>query len=237
MPCSPNTNEHRISLSRLLFLLEFGVFGGSQIFLITMNYVLAAASAFVFYAFVKSQTSAVLNRQAVVALGVALAALLFLWGQKENLTWGFQSQFFLVNLLPLSGFYFLYKSADKPGLNTYYWAALLCGVLALGAMANGVLALPLLVVGTLLMRMSVTRTLIMSIAMIVFLGLFFWDYHSPQGHASFSETLLSDPVGMIVYTCVYLGNPIGSGSPPLSSVAMLCAVFGGALIILTLWKT
>ncbi|MCD8526123.1 MAG: hypothetical protein LRY62_02870, partial [Alphaproteobacteria bacterium] len=91
-------NEHRIVLTRLLFLLEYRIMGGNSAFLIFFNYLCVFASC-VLYAICLF----VLNRETVPRFQIAIASLvlsawLFLWTQNNNLTWAFQSQFLLAQL-------------------------------------------------------------------------------------------------------------------------------------------
>ncbi len=106
-------NEHRLVLPKALFWMEYTWFGGQQVFLIIMNYVLVGCGLAVFVVFLRARLPAMSGRSRF--FGATLLALwLFSWVQKENLAWANQGQFFLAQLLPLAGFYCLYRAACAP---------------------------------------------------------------------------------------------------------------------------
>ncbi len=151
-------NEHRIVLARLLFWMDLTWFRGAGAFLIIMNYVLAGLSGTLFYVYLRGQLPGAQHQHFRRFLGLIIFAGLFAWCQYENLTWGFQSQFFLSQLLPLAVFFCIHKSAtDTARSFGWYIAACLLGVAAIGTMANGVLALPLACLLTMLLGLGKTK--------------------------------------------------------------------------------
>ena len=223
-------NEHRIVLTNLLFLLEYKIFDGSNKFLIIMNYVCVALIAGIFWRCVQ-----VINRDYPVPghsmiAGLLLSAWLFLWTQQENLTWAFQSQFFLAELVPLMAFLALGRATlDKSLRSPWFWSSVGLGILSVGTMANGVATLPLLALGAIVLRQGWLRSVILVIVAAACITLYFQDYHNPVGHGSLIETLLHDPVGMMLYTFRYLGSPffyIFGGTKP----ADIFAVVSGAIL-------
>ena len=94
-------NEHRPVLARLFFWIDLAWFHGSVWFLLVINYLLACCICLVFWLYAREASAANLN-----FFGFFLIAWLFSWSQEENFTWGFQSQFFLAQLLPLVGILF-----------------------------------------------------------------------------------------------------------------------------------
>lgn len=93
-------NEHRIVLSRILFFLDYRYFDSNGAVLVVINYLLAC-STFGLLAWCALQRDASRRRDGrMIAAFILCCALL--WTQSNNLTWAFQSQFFLANLLPCS---------------------------------------------------------------------------------------------------------------------------------------
>ncbi|MBC7488878.1 MAG: hypothetical protein H7240_01460, partial [Glaciimonas sp.] len=88
-------NEHRIVLARLFFWLDLAFFKGQGWFLIIVNYALQSMVCILFWVIWK-ETKGEKNNW----LGFFLICWLFWWIQKNNLEWGFQSQFILAQLLP-----------------------------------------------------------------------------------------------------------------------------------------
>ncbi|MCU0904800.1 MAG: hypothetical protein MUE83_13130, partial [Tabrizicola sp.] len=103
-------NEHRIVLSKLLFLIDFNILDGTTRFLLIVNLALAGLIALVMVAFLRE----VPNGRAFVWLPAFLVAVSFSELQKENLYWSFQSQFYLAYLLPLAALYLALLSLTRP---------------------------------------------------------------------------------------------------------------------------
>jgi hypothetical protein len=146
-------NEHRIFLSRILFLMDFKFFSSNAIFLFFCNYLFAFMSFIIFFMALKEMLKNEKNTITLPIMASILLCLLFFWDQKENFTWAFQSQFFLASSLPLLAFYSLHKSYTS---SQVYWFILACfvGLLSSGAMANGILALPIMVLLAITLRMK-----------------------------------------------------------------------------------
>ena len=133
-------NEHRIVLSRLFFWGDIRWFGGLSYSLIVINYLLAAAGCIVFVQFLNEAFKPLPNKSTRPFFMCVLVGWLFCWSQHENFTVGFQSQFFMAQLLPLCAFYFIYKMSSAPEKSTQYFViASIFGVLAAGTMANGII--------------------------------------------------------------------------------------------------
>jgi hypothetical protein len=220
-------NEHRIVLARLLFWLDFELFGGRMIFLIIVNYLLAAATVLLFAAIAHG-----LPRPPGSVRGAAwiwsglLAGWLFQWMQFENLTRGFQSQFILAMLLPLAALFALYRSTAA---NSGRWFAGACvlGLASVGSMANGVLALPLMLVYALLTRQARGRIGLLALLAAAAMAAYFTGYHAVPGHGSLGQALREQPLGLLHYWLVYLGGPfqkLVEGSPHGRSAALVMGI-------------
>lgn len=222
-------NEHRIILARLLFFIDLKYFGGHAVFLLVVNYILAIITfgllAWCAMRIIPSPPAA-MGVVAVVILSLAL-----LWTQENNLTWGFQSQFFLAQLLPLASLLSLWRSSrSSRWRNAWFAFALLLAVLAAGSMANGLLATWLLLAGCIFGRQGSKRIALVAVAAIVVTGLYFHGYVSPGSHGSLSNTLRDSPRGVVWFLFAYLGSPfahLAEGKPNLYA-----AVGCGAIITL-----
>ncbi len=204
-------NEHRIFLSNILFYIDFVVFGGRGAFLVLMNFVIAGASAAALVAFARD---ALADRSPplAAAVGLVCVAAAFSWMQQENLVWAFQSQFFLVQALPLWAFYLLHR-AEKAARSRAPFLGFFVGAAALGAlssltMANGVIVLPLMAVMTLFAGAARWRTIALAALAALVAALYFSDYNSPGHHGTLTGALRENLIGVIHYTLVYLGSPL-----------------------------
>lgn len=219
-------NEHRIVLARLLFWLDIAVLQGTGWFLVLVNYLLLAMVCALFFLAWREQ-----SRGGVRFVGLFLVAWLFSWSQENNLTWGFQSQFILAQLLPLAAFYLFHKSvSDTRHSLAYFAAATLFGFLAIGSMANGVLTLPLLTLFCTLVRCGRRRCSFLAVLSILSLWAYFYAYSAPGGHGSLGQALRENPGGLMQYVFVYIGGPfyflVGGGA-----IGLLVAKIAGAFLI------
>jgi hypothetical protein len=197
-------NEHRIVLGRIFFWLDIRYFHGQGWLLIIVNYLLISfATAVIVMAGKK-----LLDQKEDRYLLWFLVAWMFFWSQEQNLTWGFQSEFFLAFLLPLVSILLLWRSnqstkSDAP----YFGLSLLTGVACIGSMANGVISLPLLFVYSLFLKISWRRSLLVFILSVLCLSLYFHGYQSPSDHSNLVAVIKTDFFGLVRYTARYLGSP------------------------------
>lgn len=252
-------NEHRIVLSRVLFWLDYRFFGGTSVFLIVMNYVLVLAAIAVFYriclARLESEPQA--RTFALITTGL-IGAWLFQWMQEENLSWAFQSQFFLAQLLPLCALFLLFQSTQKrnsanpgeqaePAHNEAYtpkslaWfvCASLLGIASAGTMANGVIALPLMTLYVLLLRQPWWQGSVLTVLSIITITVYFSDYNPPDSHGSVTQTLLSQPLDAIQYVLLYLGTPfyllLGENASS-QTIALIASCLMGLISVVALLR-
>lgn len=221
-------NEHRIVLARLIFWIDIAFFHGTGWFLILTNCLLLALVCAVFLLAGRERLGGTIG-----FIGYFLVAWLFSWSQEENLTWGFQCQFILAQLLPLAAFYLLHKSASVEDRSfAYFCAATLLGFLALGTMANGVLALPLMTLYAVLVRLGWRRSGFLALLSIVSLSLYFYGYRAAPTHGSLGQALRENPGGLVQYVLLYLGGPFyylgGSRGLWLPQIAASVLVVGFA---------
>lgn len=222
-------NEHRIFLSRVLFFVDYKMFGGEHKFLIIMNLVFASLSGILFFLFARALRNEA-NKQNFNVLTFLNFGFVFSWAQYENFTWAFQSQFFLAQILPLAALYFLARSSHDKSIK-FFGLALTLGILSAGTMANGILILPLMSVYLIVVWMGIGRLLLMATCAVLVLTLYFSDYVSVGGHGSISESILNDPLGLILYTVTYLGSPFYHFTWGADFSLALAAIFGTFLIV------
>ena len=219
-------NEHRIVLSRLLFLIDYHLFGGTSLFLVICNYLFAAAIWAVFTRCLLSLNADEPGQDRWVLVAI-LGAWLFLWAQKVNFTWAFQSQFFLAQLIPLLAFLSLSRAAFHPKLwSRWFMGALILGGLSPLTMANGLFVFPIMFLGAVLLRMPRIQIGIVVICASVATSLYLSDYGAPTAHGSALETLVAQPIAALRYAFTYLGNP-GVYIAGSSSLARYASTFAG----------
>ena len=227
-------NEHRIVLARLLFWVDLKWFGGASVFLIAANYFFVGISAFMFWRILRDAATTEKPATGEIVLGLFVTAWLFLWMQKENLTWSYQSQFILAQLLPLCALHWLNKSVVEIRAKRHFLVACGFGVASVGTMANGILALPLMAFYALLMRQGLIRVGILATLSVVMIFLYFHNYNAVSKHGSLSQALRENPSGFIQYVLLYLGSPFhylsgqGKFSKLIAQVATLVLVGSSA---------
>ncbi len=224
-------NEHRILWSRVLFWIDIKWFDGVGAFLIVMNYVLAGIAALVFYRVIAWSMPGHAMRTVRGALSLFLLGWVFSWSQSENFTWGFQSQFFLAQLLPLCALIVLYRSAEpQAGRITFAWACVL-GLASMGTMANGVIVLPLMVLCAALLRMGILRVLVLLALAAGGIFLYFHQYvsHSENGE-SLLAVLTAHPAEIGRALLAYLGSPFFYLMRKSSHSVQIAIGFGAVLL-------
>lgn len=199
-------NEHRIILAKALFWLDVRYFSGLSYFLILANYFFVVLEIWIFFKIFDKKSIGV-DPNFQFLLKCYIVAWLFSWSQYDNLTWAFQSQFFLAQLLPLCGFYWFSKSINSPTKVSYFLGAILFGVLSLGSMANGIFAMPLLFVYSIIASQGWRRSSALFILSAITIAAYLYGYHTPAGHASPLNSLLSSPYDYLRYVLYYLGVP------------------------------
>lgn len=201
-------NEHRIVLARVLFWIDNAWFGGVAVFLIAVNYLLVFGAFLTLRAALRARAGPAAAPGQLQLLVLFMLLCLFSWMQKENLTWGFQSQFFLAQWLPLLALYLLYRATlPMPQAPRDFVLACTVGVLCIGTMASGVIALPLMVAYAVLLRMGWKRVAVLAVLTALCLGAYFIDYRSTPGHGSLADVLRYRPVKLLQYILLYLGSP------------------------------
>lgn len=212
-------NEHRLILSRLFFWLDIAVFRGSVAALVALNVVLLGAVIAVFLAFAVAAGFAVRSW-----LGLFLVCWLASFMQQGNLVWEFQSQFWLAQLLPLTGLYCLYRARES-GSAVAYALGMVCGLLAAGAMANGILALPVLTLYAAAVRLDRMRIAVAAGLSVLVTVAYLHGYAAPAGRSLLANALAHRPVDLVDYYLLLLGTPFHTltGKGALGRIAAIVA--------------
>jgi hypothetical protein len=202
-------NEHRPIFSRMLFYLDLEFFSGLSALLIIINVILLmlvwGMLIFNAHVFARKKT----DNHTFFYLMCLITIFAFSWKQDENITWGFQSQFWAAYLFPLLAFYFLGLSEkNKKNEIGYYILACLFGIMSAGTMANGIFALPLLVVMALLLNKGLLRTASLFVISLIVAALYINYYQHPGHHGSIITNITQSPLQTIVFFIEYLGSPI-----------------------------
>ena len=197
-------NEHRIVLSKIFFWINNYYFGGSNAFLVMVNFTCITASAYLFWRILRNITGTQKPSDEEICCGFFMTGWLFLWCQQENLLWEFQNQFILAQLLPLVALFWLYKSRSS---KRNFFIACIFGIASAVSMANGILALPLMVVYSVLAKQSARRTTFLSLLAASLVTLYLYHYQSPPHHSTLLQSLQKQPLELLQYFLYYLGSP------------------------------
>jgi hypothetical protein len=202
-------NDHRIILTRLFFWIDLSWFKGSGWFLIVINYLLVCLSSYFLLLFLIERIPEEKDKSTRRILSLIILMLSFSWIQAENFTCGFQSQFFLSQLLPLISFFFLHKASnDSKGSGWFFFIACIFGVISAGSMVNSILVLPLMTLLAFILKMKRQQIVILFLLSILVITLYFNNYHFRDQRGSFIDNIISDPVGVVQYLLIYIGGPI-----------------------------
>lgn len=205
-------NEHRLAFSRLIFFVDVRYFGGRNVFSLIANLVLAGALAATFHR-IAVHHSATLSR--AMRFGLAGAALVFTfsWIQQENLTWGFQSQWFAVYLFALLAFHSIELHAEaeasKQAAKSSGWllAAIASACLAACSMASGVLVFPVMIVQAIYLRVKLWILLVLAGGTCAVWFAYFIDWQKPPSSGSLASGFLEHPFIAARFVLLYLGAP------------------------------
>jgi hypothetical protein len=224
-------NEHRIFLTRLLFWIDLRIFKGSVIFLIVLNYILAATISCVFILIAKTELKERIKLSTLICYSLFIIALSFSWMQMENFTWGFQSQFFLVFLLPMVAFYNLYKSSQCESDIKFFLISCIAGIASAGTMANGVLTLPIMTILSFILKFNKKKIVCLFSISLLVLFLYFYNFSWISYHASIRDSVFNHPLELLKYFFIYLGGPFYYLTRGREIVALLAGIFMSANFI------
>jgi hypothetical protein len=199
-------NEHRILLSRVQFIADFGLFGGRGLFLLGMIFL----SCVLLAVLLVWPTVEVWNDR-VVTLGFFAIAI---WATLtpadwENITWSFQVGFVQVYLFAILAIVLLVFSnfGRSSGYRLTILAIIvLCGTGATLSNANGLTVWIALVFVSVVRKLNATTTCILVGVGVIEITVYLYHFHPVTQHASYSESL-RQPLGIVRYVTAYLGHP------------------------------
>lgn len=198
--------DHRIFFSKIFFWLDMRYFGGRNLLLIPLNIALMLAICWTLYRYAL-RILGTANPDVRMPLLACLSMTSLAWMQWQNITWEFQSQFYLVYLFPLLCFYAHGRSVEHGGSAGWALASLVLGFCSAFSMANGIFALPILVLLTAITTRSWRRTALVVVVAALAIGLFFFGYEETPGRKFGPSLLVNHPFKVIAYALAYLGNP------------------------------
>lgn len=228
-------NEHRLLFSRLIFWPDMRWFGGVNILSLTSNVVVCALLALAVYRAAIFRAAA--SAPAKLAIGGIALAFCFSWMQSDNFTWGFQNQWFAVNLFALLAFHALSVSASKKHDARWFAAALLACVASCFSMANGSISWLLVFSIMLYLRFPLRYWAFAALTCATVLVAYF--HHAsvatgsiPNGTASY--VLRHQLIDWLHWSVLYLGSPMvfaftRSYLADLAGVAVILASLAGAV--------
>ena len=188
-------NEHRILPSKILFWLDMHLFEGAEIFLLILH-ILFIFVLFKLFSSLSFEHN--LNKKEQILFSLFILSMLFFWSQKANLTWAFQSQFFLVQIFSLLTFLAIYKKWN-------FIFVIILSILSVLSMGNGLL-IPILVTSFYILNKNFSRASAFLLLTIVIFSLYFIDYHGNPSYMSPIESMINHPLKVILFTFVFLGN-------------------------------
>ena len=188
--------EHRILFTRILLLMDYFFFGDKQVFLIAINYLLNFLCFILVFNFFTTLYN-VSEKTKKIHFFVFLA-FSFYWAQRANLTWEFQSQFYLFVIFSLLTFRSIYRN------NTYFITAFFT-VCSVFTMANGILVAP--VVSFYFMINKNYKKLIQSFLVLCSIYyLYFSNYQINPDLPSPIFALFESPLEVLRFQLAFLGN-------------------------------
>jgi hypothetical protein len=234
--------EHRIVLSRPFFYADIAWFGARGILPIAAGVAITASIATIFIQAAR-RSSGALTSAARQTLCAVLLGGTFFWSQRENFTWAFQVQFFLVAWLPLSAFYLAARAASKPERGYLAPAATVCAALALGAMANGIFALPILLVLGACVGLGPRWLAGTALTTVLAALLFRQGFSGGQTHVPMLAVLVDRPMDVVQFVLRYLGGPLwfafgrANWAIGLTEIAAALLLLGTLAFVPTAWRT
>lgn len=188
-------NEHRILPSKILFWLDMHLFGGSEVFLL-ITHILFIFILFNLFSSLSFENN--LNKKDRILFPLFILSMLFFWSQKANLTWAFQSQFYLVQIFSLLTFFAIYKKWN-------FIFVIIFSILSVLSMGNGLLT-PILVTFYYAINKNFTRASAFLFLTIGIFTLYFIGYQGNPSYMSPIESMTHYPLKVILFSFVFLGN-------------------------------
>ena len=195
-------NEHRILFPRLLFAIDTFAFAETNKFDFFCNVALPLTLAGLIVHVARRHVSSALTDTLWIA-GIVLTVL-FSAMQYENFVWGFQVQFFGIQLAAVASIACL-------ALGRATWASLVAAIafaaIAVYTLASGIIVPFLAIPVALWAGRSKAQIAVLALAAVALLASYLHGYVPPSGHSDPLRTLLRPELP--VYAAAELGNPFG----------------------------
>jgi hypothetical protein len=195
-------NEHRILFPRLLFAIDTFAFAETNKFNFFCNVALPLALAGLIVHVARRHVSRGLSDTLWIA-GIVLTVL-FSAIQYENFIWGFQVQFFGVELAAVAS---IASLAVGRGAWVSLIAAMALSAIAVYTLASGIIVPFLAIPVALWAGRSKAQIAVLGLAAVALLASYLHGYVPPSGHSDPLRTLLRPELP--IYAAVELGNPFG----------------------------
>lgn len=216
-------NEHRLVVPRIVFALDFWMFGGRHLFTFAVTAVLACA--IVLLALRESRRIAPETPTAWL-LGLALASMLMCGQQASNLLWAFQVQWFLVHFFTVAAVAAVVAAARASEVSPKQSHFLILGAVLAALCANystvsGNLAWISTGVTALLLRDRLPKWTLPAVIAVGAASIAAYAYGfrlSGTGTGSL-ETLRSDPLAGAAFLLALFGVPLAPFGKGVSTAA------------------
>lgn len=198
-------NEHRIVIAKFFFIIDHFLFNGRIWFLIFLNFISIGFIILFFSEYLRK-----LNLNKIQWLIYFIMAWLYSFIQQENLTWGFQVQFYFVFLTAIGSIFFLQQTGiNKSIFEKNFFISLILSILSALTMGNGQLIMYINTLYLFCINSPKKKIFIFLLTALITTYLYFFNYISPTdlGLNSFTYSLKNNLSDMLIYTFLYLGNP------------------------------
>jgi hypothetical protein len=227
-------NEHRIVLTKLLFLLDFWIFDGAAAPLIVLNLILSVAISTLVCRLLIQYMKTKNNTSLTWIICPLVFALNSSWLQQGNFTWAFQSQYFLVVILPLVLFNHVIRGWVITPKRSHVFLVFLLAILSSWTISGGILAIPVLIIISILNGRPKKEIFLLFVTFMSISLLYLFNFKVSKNRY---ETLFEgyDTLKSVVnFFFTYLSSPLIETfgfSYPVSIIIFL-VVWGSALLIL-----
>jgi hypothetical protein len=220
------SNEHRIFVPRLEYLLDYRFFHGTNVFLFVVIAVSCVLIAAVVAATVWLETRDRLVSWAAfcAATVAALSPVSF-----ENLYWAFQVHFVQVFLFGAVAIVAVVLAA-RSGHDAWAAASALAAVAATYSLGNGLLVWPVLIVLAAALALELRTTLLLAAAGALTVFSYLWHYDVTT-HGN-----LSHPVGLVKYAAVYLGSALRDEGKTAAGIVGAVGLLALILLCVFAWR-
>ena len=211
------SNEHRLVVSRLVFIADEKLFGGGgKLNLVVISLMQAAHAVLLVYLFARARP---IDRWYLAGTAAFVTSMLFWLYQTETLAWSYNVHFAAVFLIASAAFAVLALWESPGGLAT----AMVLGTIGAFTMANGIFILPLLISLAIWLGRPWWQIAVLALGAAFVLVAFLAGYHIGASPSS-PEASLAKIGDALRYALAFLGAPFGYAVQIASS-----GVGGGSL--------